>query len=82
MTAHRHDRLTALRQERTVSRDDLLMEEVAKREVLETLKRWRDVDAPLVEAIGDTIANTGRLDSQEVARRVVDTVIRILREEL
>ena len=52
------------------------------REVIETLSRWRDTDAPMVEAIGNTLVATSRFDSQEQARRVLSTVIDVLREEL
>ena len=58
------------------------MDEVAKRELLHLLERWRDEDEPLVEAIGDTLARWRRVDSQEMARRVVDTVIEVLDREL
>jgi len=58
------------------------MDAAVKHELLERLRVWRDVDEPLVQAIGDTIARCDRLDSQEAARRVVDTVIAILGREL
>ena len=44
------------------------------------LREWRDTDEPMVEAIGDTLAEFGRCDSQEIARRVLDTVIVVLTE--
>ena len=50
-------------------------------QLIETLTRWRDTDEPLVEAIGDTLAASARLDSQEQARRVVDTMIDVLRSQ-
>ncbi len=46
--------------------------------VLRQLTEWRDSDEPMIEAIGDTIAEVARLDSQEQARRVLDTVIEVL----
>ena len=58
------------------------MDEATKERFLDQLKAWRDEDEPLVEAIGDTIAAFDRLDSQEVARRVVDALIVVLRREL
>jgi len=54
----------------------------AKRELLHLLEQWHDEDEPLVEAIGDTLAKWHRVDSQEMARRVVDTVIAVLDREL
>ena len=58
------------------------MDEATKEHLLDQLRASRDEDEPLVEAIGDTIAAFGRMDSQEVARRVVDTSIVVLRREL
>ncbi len=58
------------------------MDQVAKQELLRLLTQWHDEDEPLVEAIGDTLAKWRRLDSQELARRVVDTVIEVLDREL
>ncbi len=46
--------------------------------VLRQLTEWRDSDEPMIEAIGDTLAEVARLDSQEQARRVLDTVIEVL----
>ena len=46
--------------------------------VLRQLSEWRDTDEPMVEAIGDTLAEFARVDSQELARRVLDTVIEVL----
>jgi hypothetical protein len=54
----------------------------AKQEMLNLLRQWRDEDEPLVEAIGDTLARWHRVDSQDRARRVVDTVIEVLDREL
>lgn len=54
----------------------------AKAELLRNLEAWRDEDAPLVEAIGDTLARWRRLDSQEQARRVVSTLIDVFEREL
>jgi hypothetical protein len=51
-------------------------------EVLELLRGWMDTDEPLVEAVGNTIAEYWRVDSQELARRVVGTVINVLEAEL
>jgi hypothetical protein len=58
------------------------VDQVAKQELLRLLTQWHDEDEPLVEAIGDTLAKWRRLDSQELARRVVDTVIEVLDREL
>ena len=58
------------------------MDEKAKRELLHLLRQWRDEDEPLVEAIGQTLEYWHRADSQEVARRVVDTVVEVLDREL
>jgi hypothetical protein len=58
------------------------VDQVAKQELLRLLTQWHDEDEPLVEAIGDTFAKWRRLDSQELARRVVDTVIEVLDREL
>ncbi len=46
--------------------------------VLRQLSEWRDIDKPMVEAISDTLAGITRLDSQEQACRVLDTVIEVL----
>lgn len=54
----------------------------AKQELLDLLKVWRDQDEPLVEAIGDTLAQWHGLDSQEQARRIVSTVLEVLDREL
>jgi hypothetical protein len=58
------------------------VDQVAKRELLCLLEQWHDEDQPLVEAIGDTLAKWHRVDSQELARRVVNTVIEVLDREL
>jgi hypothetical protein len=58
------------------------MDPASKRELLDVLTRWRDEDEPLVEAIGDALARWQRLDSQEQARRIVDTVVAVLEREL
>ena len=58
------------------------MERPAKQELLDRLSERRDQDEPLVEAIGNTLAEYSRVDSQETARRVVDTVITVLDQEL
>jgi ribosomal 50S subunit-associated protein YjgA (DUF615 family) len=60
----------------------LNMDQSAKAELLHRLETWRDQDEPLVEAIGDTLARWRHLDSQEQARRVVDTVIDVFEREL
>lgn len=57
------------------------MDRDAAREVIDVLTAWIDEDEPLVEAIGDTLAAYARCDSQEQARRVVGTVIRVLERE-
>ncbi|WP_432937212.1 hypothetical protein ACQPXM_24615 [Kribbella sp. CA-253562] len=51
-------------------------------ELLQRLETWRDEDEPLVEAIGDTLARWQRVDSQEQARRVVDTLVDVFEREL
>ncbi|WP_188111453.1 hypothetical protein [Nocardioides antri] len=58
------------------------MDPAVKTELIRRLAEWRDQDEPLVEAIGDTLAETHRLDSQEQARRIVDTVMKVLDREL
>jgi hypothetical protein len=58
------------------------MDRAAKRELLRLLSEWRDQDEPLVEAIGNALAEWAKLDSQERARRIVDTVMRVLEREL
>ena len=58
------------------------MDAAAKAELLEMLTQWRSDDEPLVEAIGNTLARWQRLDSQELARHVVSTVIEVLEREL
>jgi len=60
----------------------LSMDQSAKAELLQRLETWRDQDAPLVEAIGDTLARWQRVDSQEQARRVVDTLVDVFEREL
>ena len=55
------------------------MERASLEELIATLEGWRDADEPLVEAIGNTLAECARLDSQEQARRVLDTVVGVLR---
>ena len=52
------------------------------REVIELMRLWLDVDEPLVEAVGNTIAEYHRVDSQDLARRVVATVIQVLEDNL
>jgi hypothetical protein len=37
-----------------------------KAELLQILQDWRDLDEPLVEAIGETLAKYERVDSQEM----------------
>lgn len=54
----------------------------SKFELIDRLVALRDEDEPLVEAIGDTLAEVDRLDSQERARRIVSTVIEVLEREL
>jgi hypothetical protein len=49
-------------------------------DVIDALHTWIDQDEPLVEAIGDTLDQYSRTDSQERARRVVATVISVLEE--
>ena len=49
--------------------------------VVAQLIEWCDVDEPMVEAIGTTLAEVRRLDSQEQARRVLNTVIAVLERE-
>jgi hypothetical protein len=51
-------------------------------EVVDALRAWLDDDEPLVEAIGNTLAEYRRCDSQEQARRVVGTVIDVLERHL
>ena len=58
------------------------MDQSAKAELLQRLETWRNRDEPLVEAIGDTLAQWQRADSQEQARRVVDTLIDVFEHEL
>jgi hypothetical protein len=53
-----------------------------KAEIIDRLVAWRNEDEPLVEAIGNTLAEVHRLDSQEQARRIVSTVIDVLEREL
>lgn len=47
-------------------------------DVVTALRAWLDEDEPLVEAIGATLAEYHRCDSQEQARRVVVTVLAVL----
>jgi hypothetical protein len=47
-------------------------------DVLALLRVWVNEDEPLVEAVGNTLAAFHRVDSQELARRVVSTVIEVL----
>lgn len=49
--------------------------------VVAQLIEWRDLDEPMVEAIGNTLAEVHRLDSQEQARRILDTVITVLERD-
>lgn len=58
------------------------MDGSAKAELLQRLETWRDQDQPLVEAIGDTLAEWRRVDSQEQARRIVDTLVDVFEREL
>ena len=51
-------------------------------DVIDALSAWIDQDEPLVEAIGDTLAQYSRTDSQEQARRVVATVIGVLQQHV
>lgn len=50
--------------------------------VLRMLEEWQDVDEPMVEAIGNTLAAFSHLDSQELARRVLHTVREVLEKEV
>jgi hypothetical protein len=47
-------------------------------DVVALLHDWLDTDEPLVEAVGDTLEEFQRVDLQELARRVVGTVINVL----
>ncbi|HET7690478.1 MAG TPA: hypothetical protein VFK41_08875 [Nocardioidaceae bacterium] len=58
------------------------MDAASKQELLDLLTTWRSEDEPLVEAIGDTLAEWQRVDSQELARQVVSTVITVLDREI
>lgn len=58
------------------------MGRAAKQELLRLLSEWRDEDEPLVESIGNALAEWERLDSQEQARRIVDTAMQVLEREL
>ena len=58
------------------------MDPQAKEELLAILGEWKNADEPLVEAIGDELARSHRMDSQEKARRVVETIIRVLTRDL
>jgi hypothetical protein len=58
------------------------MDAASKQELLELLAEWRSQDEPLVEAIGETIAQWHRVDSQELARRIVSTVIEVFDREI
>ncbi len=58
------------------------MDQAAKEELIQLLHGWRDLDEPLVEAVGDALDKWAKLDSQETARRVVDVVIEVLSAEL
>jgi hypothetical protein len=58
------------------------MDARSKSELIDRLVAWRSEDEPLVEAIGDTLAEVHRLDSQEQARRIISTVIEVLEREL
>ena len=49
--------------------------------VLDVLRSWRDTDLPMVEAIGDTMQRWRRVDSQEMAWRIVDTIMDVLQRE-
>jgi hypothetical protein len=60
----------------------LPMDASSVRELIVTLAAWRDQDEPLVEAFGDALARWSRLDSQEQARRLVDTLIEVIEREL
>jgi hypothetical protein len=67
---------------RLAASDNARMESAAKRELLDLMTEWRDHDEPLVEAIGDALARWHRLDSQEQARRILDTILQVLEREL
>jgi hypothetical protein len=58
------------------------MDAASKQELLDLLTKWRSEDEPLVEAIGNTLAEWQRVDSQELARHVVSTVITVLDREI
>jgi hypothetical protein len=64
------------------SSENVGMEARSKSELIERLVAWRDEVEPLVGAIGDTLAEVRRLDSQEWARRIVSTFIEVLEREL
>ena len=50
----------------------------AAQDVVALLHDWLDTDGPLVEAVGDTLDEFQRVDLQELARRVVGTLINVL----
>jgi hypothetical protein len=50
-------------------------------EVIELMTVWLDADGPL-EAVGKTIAEFRRVDSQELAQRAIATVIRVFDDNL
>ena len=58
------------------------MDQSAKAELLQRLETWRDQDEPLVDAIGDMLAQWQRVDSQQQARRVVATLADVFEREL
>lgn len=65
-----------------LSWDTHRVERTPLEELIRTLEGWRDTDEPMVEAIGDTLAQSARLGSQEKSRRVLDSVIDVLRTNL
>ena len=77
MSAHDQKRASELHGEAHGERTPATAEEVVK-----LMREWLNVDEPLVEAVGNTIAEYHRVDSQELARRVVATVIQVLEENL
>ncbi len=58
------------------------VESRAIEELIAILEDWMDTDEPLIEAMGNTIAEYRQFDSQEQARRILSTVIEVLQTNL
>lgn len=75
-----HDFIAAARQDVPALVNEV--RRIRRIEAIELLREWRNQDPPLIEAIGHALARYQPVDSQEMARRIVDTVIETLEQHM